>query len=435
MNTICLKCGAGKNSLKCDFCGSEESIDERKENESSTKILAEREFSVGNYKEALKFYEALYKEYPNDIYIISKRTFCLFELEKIDLEKFGLYLETALMLSTDKDTFKSTILNFLKYILGKENISILNFISKKSITKIFNDKELYNILLFALKEEEDISLASDLDKDDSLEFYLKWKYASTFSFFQNIRIIKNKIDTTFYSDILKILQSENKLQFQKERRFGFKTYYYSDISEEDMIELIKNNIKGEIPFSIFAAYFDSNKSKNDTPYYSNDIAQIIARWNEKFVPIKLQFENYIKGILASYMPEDFYLGNEKIMWEYSFPMDSKFVANKISEIQEKGHKRRRFKEQMSPNCFIATATMGSYDHPVVVDLREFRDNWLLERKWGVTFTNWYYTHGRKAAILIEKSTILKKISYFLIVLPLHLIIKYFPNINKSTLKE
>jgi hypothetical protein len=73
------------------------------------------------------------------------------------------------------------------------------------------------------------------------------------------------------------------------------------------------------------------------------------------------------------------------------------------------------------NCFIATATMGSYDHPVVMDLRIFRDEWLLKRNWGVRFTNWYYTHGPKAAKLIEKSTLLKRISYFLFIKPIHFI--------------
>jgi hypothetical protein len=75
------------------------------------------------------------------------------------------------------------------------------------------------------------------------------------------------------------------------------------------------------------------------------------------------------------------------------------------------------------SCFIATATMGSYDHPVVVDLRLFRDNWLLKREWGVAFTNWYYTHGPKIAKMIEKSNILKKLSYILIIKPIYLIIR------------
>lgn len=74
-------------------------------------------------------------------------------------------------------------------------------------------------------------------------------------------------------------------------------------------------------------------------------------------------------------------------------------------------------------CFIATAAMGDYDHPVVVDLRIFRDVWLLKRNWGVQFTNWYYKHGPKAANVIAKSNILKAITFILIVKPLHLIIK------------
>jgi hypothetical protein len=77
----------------------------------------------------------------------------------------------------------------------------------------------------------------------------------------------------------------------------------------------------------------------------------------------------------------------------------------------------------SGGCFIATAAMGDYDHPVVMDLRQFRDNWLLKRNWGVKFTSWYYTHGPKAANVIEKSFALKKITFFLIVKPLQFITK------------
>lgn len=77
-------------------------------------------------------------------------------------------------------------------------------------------------------------------------------------------------------------------------------------------------------------------------------------------------------------------------------------------------------------CFIATAAMGDYDHPVVVDLRFFRDNWLLKRDWGVKFTSWYYEKGPIAANLIEKSTLLKKLTFILIVKPLQVLTnKYF----------
>jgi hypothetical protein len=77
------------------------------------------------------------------------------------------------------------------------------------------------------------------------------------------------------------------------------------------------------------------------------------------------------------------------------------------------------------SCFIATATMGSYDHPVVVDLRLFRDNWLLKREWGISFVNWYYKKGPHVAAIIEKSYILKIISYYIIIKPLHFFTKQF----------
>lgn len=69
-------------------------------------------------------------------------------------------------------------------------------------------------------------------------------------------------------------------------------------------------------------------------------------------------------------------------------------------------------------CFIATATMGSYDHPIVMELRSFRDNWILAKSWGDNFVKWYYHYGSKVAKVIEKSFLLKKISYIFIVKPL-----------------
>ncbi|MFC4232184.1 tetratricopeptide repeat protein [Parasediminibacterium paludis] len=78
-------------------------------------------------------------------------------------------------------------------------------------------------------------------------------------------------------------------------------------------------------------------------------------------------------------------------------------------------------------CFIATAVMGKYDHPVVLDLRFFRDEWLLKRKWGAEFTSWYYTHGPGIADLIEKSSLLKNITFIFIIKPLHLVSKFLTN--------
>lgn len=81
--------------------------------------------------------------------------------------------------------------------------------------------------------------------------------------------------------------------------------------------------------------------------------------------------------------------------------------------------------QNSEGCFIATATMGSYNHPVVIDLRSFRDNWLLKRDWGRRFTQLYYAYSPKFSSLIANHKVLKLLAFILIVKPLHITVKYF----------
>ena len=78
-------------------------------------------------------------------------------------------------------------------------------------------------------------------------------------------------------------------------------------------------------------------------------------------------------------------------------------------------------------CFIATATMGDYDHPVVMQLREFRDQYLLERNWGKKFTKYYYKFGPYPAKVISKSNLLKKVSYVFIVKPLSFVVQKVMN--------
>jgi hypothetical protein len=69
-------------------------------------------------------------------------------------------------------------------------------------------------------------------------------------------------------------------------------------------------------------------------------------------------------------------------------------------------------------CFIATAAMGNYNHPQVIELRNFRDQWVLKKRWGKTFVKLYYKYGVFAAKYISRSYVTKKISYVFIVKPL-----------------
>jgi hypothetical protein len=68
-------------------------------------------------------------------------------------------------------------------------------------------------------------------------------------------------------------------------------------------------------------------------------------------------------------------------------------------------------------CFVITATMGDFDHPNVVFMRRFRDDWILKKAAGERFVDWYYRHAPSAARFISKSPLRRSVSYYCIVVP------------------
>ena len=78
-------------------------------------------------------------------------------------------------------------------------------------------------------------------------------------------------------------------------------------------------------------------------------------------------------------------------------------------------------ESKKGNCFIATATMGDYKHPVVIELQHFRDQYLKNKIWGIEFIDWYCRNAPILATYISKSTFLKKISLWIVIRPLLII--------------
>lgn len=58
-------------------------------------------------------------------------------------------------------------------------------------------------------------------------------------------------------------------------------------------------------------------------------------------------------------------------------------------------------------CFIATAAFGSYLHPHVQSLRDFRDRHLLTNAPGRMFVNFYYTYSPPVASIIAQNEVLK----------------------------
>lgn len=74
-------------------------------------------------------------------------------------------------------------------------------------------------------------------------------------------------------------------------------------------------------------------------------------------------------------------------------------------------------KQQADACFVVTATMGDFNHPDVIALRRFRDDWILMQPGGRSFISAYYRVGPLIASWIEKTVIRRRISYRLIVRP------------------
>ena len=74
---------------------------------------------------------------------------------------------------------------------------------------------------------------------------------------------------------------------------------------------------------------------------------------------------------------------------------------------------------VKPACFVVTATMGDETHPVVKDMRCFRDEILSTSGLGRAFINQYHVHGPQLASQVERGYIRRLLSYLLIVGPAH----------------
>lgn len=72
---------------------------------------------------------------------------------------------------------------------------------------------------------------------------------------------------------------------------------------------------------------------------------------------------------------------------------------RIKQLQQAGT------QKVDGSCYIATKVYGSYDAQQVRILRDFRDNYLLKRKWGSVFVKIYYAFGPFMAKRIAKDSI------------------------------
>ena len=109
---------------------------------------------------------------------------------------------------------------------------------------------------------------------------------------------------------------------------------------------------------------------------------------------------------------------------YSSYFDDNSQDEYLSKTLEHANKNIGMKNSGPNNgCFIATASYGNYNHPVVIDLRVFRDKYLLNNVSGAKFVGWYYKEGPKYAGMISKSSFMKACARIFLIKPIHFIVK------------
>ena len=157
----------------------------------------------------------------------------------------------------------------------------------------------------------------------------------------------------------------------------------------------------------------------------NYLQYTVLKYLKGNLETKIQFKSGVKYISESIIDSV----RDSKEWEDLNPMQknllnlSRYKVNKSFKIQVKPLELMDF-VQPKKACFVATATMGDYNHPVVVQLRDFRDSYLIKKTWGLSFINWYYSNGPFLAKIIERNYFLKKLSYWFIIRPLCFITKY-----------
>ena len=89
---------------------------------------------------------------------------------------------------------------------------------------------------------------------------------------------------------------------------------------------------------------------------------------------------------------------EEKMWVECLKSEEKEKYKEYLTKYPNGRHRKEAEKEASA-CYVATMVYGDYNHPQVIALREFRDNFLRSSRVGRAFIGFYY---RNSPIWVEK---------------------------------
>lgn len=127
-------------------------------------------------------------------------------------------------------------------------------------------------------------------------------------------------------------------------------------------------------------------------------------------------------LLYGYFVEDLYSAWDEINTKCQNHLENK----KIKEFQNENSNKPSsldIQDKSESSCFIATAALGDNNHPIIIDLRNFRDRRLIKKNWGNTFIKFYYKNGPKAAKFISKKPLVRFITLWFLIKPIHILVK------------
>lgn len=118
----------------------------------------------------------------------------------------------------------------------------------------------------------------------------------------------------------------------------------------------------------------------------NDVEAIQRCSNQSKVS---EYKNLVDFLLGKLSPIKINQVKHLCYWKDVRAAQAKSTAKKVGSTVSRA----------SEGCYIATMVYGDYDHPQVLKLRSFRDNYLLKSNLGVKFVKQYY---HKSPLLVKR---------------------------------
>jgi hypothetical protein len=456
----CPSCGAtnqlpeGKTSMFCAFCGSAIKAAEKENKLSSqSSIITKPEISKKKTGKGTEYVAKF--EWDEFNTLVNKGTY---KETEVILDKGGeLSLIDRNIKSLDEISvwFSDNELNEIQTLnLNKNKINSLKgierFQSLKTLSICKNEihelpkensylKNLFRIYLYGNPVEQNIS-QNDLNYYSNIRFYIpKIKKINPIPNFvgdmvlsyenQNISTVEEIVDLYSTDELYEIEEinfANNNIKTLK----GLSKFnsYVIDFSNNDLILIdelpkFRDNRHSTIGANIELNFYNNKNLKeftdNVTPqFYNVKIGKITIflsgckNFNYESLD-RINFNRIFNSTDSEYSYFRVYQSDANVIMPTSLKKIGFINEGTFWTLPKKGNPSYK-----KSGCFIATATMGCYEHPTVMELRYFRDNWILQKSWGEGFVKWYYHYGAIAAKDIEKSFVLKKISYLLIVKPL-----------------